>query len=252
MTDAENGERQAEAIEHCVTALLADAVGERNESLVAIETVIQTDTTLAVSTFFDMLRQVFAKLPADVKEQPATVGAGFARASSDTMTGETKPGRPAPSRHQVRSPRGGVVDGDPRWWLFGSMLTRPDLAGDIDLVCEWATCEQLDFTPDDDLTYQPPAALRPVTQTLETLSVRTGRPVDVWFNPKGVGLNPAGYYDPAEGWCFNWRFAGRWFFHAAREVDLAQILPELPGKTVGQAPEPCHGDMLARLAEELP
>ncbi len=68
MSDAEYGDRQAQAIDHCATALVLDDAGEHDEALAAIQTAIQTDTTLAVSTFFDMLRQVWRDLPAHVKE----------------------------------------------------------------------------------------------------------------------------------------------------------------------------------------
>jgi hypothetical protein len=66
MTDAEYGERQAQAIERCVTALLADSVGEHDQALTAIRAL--EDTTLGMATFFDMLRQVFVRLPLDEKE----------------------------------------------------------------------------------------------------------------------------------------------------------------------------------------
>ena len=68
MTDAEYGDRQAQAIERCVTALLAATIDDPDEVLAAIKTMHEKDGALALATLFDMLNQVFGMLPADVKE----------------------------------------------------------------------------------------------------------------------------------------------------------------------------------------
>ena len=90
---------------------------------------------------------------------------------------------------------------------------------------------------------------RAVNIRLEKYDVYIGRP-SKWGNPFKIGSTYQGRVLTRQGAVEAFE---DWFENSDRGRVLQRSLPELKGKKLGCfcKPKPCHGDILARKAEEL-
>lgn len=100
--------------------------------------------------------------------------------------------------------------------IFGSYLTDPGAAKDVDIILRADTATDL---------------VDGLWKALN-LADRLEKPVDIFINPASEGLCDCAWYDPHDSdrkldtgvkMNFDQRFAGQGFFNGAKEIDLEAI-----------------------------
>jgi hypothetical protein len=93
----------------------------------------------------------------------------------------------------------------------------------------------------------------------EPYDVYIGHQMPPWRSPTELYLPRSKWRNPfnrafRDGLMTRQEAIDRYLFHLISRPDLLASLPELEGKVFGCwcAPQPCHGDVLAKLADGLP